>query len=41
MALAFLLLVLFLVVVMIALFVFPPTKWVQWFYSQEDKTDKH
>jgi hypothetical protein len=37
MALAFLLFVLFWVVAMIALFVFPPTKWVQWFYNIDDK----
>jgi Na+-driven multidrug efflux pump len=40
MALAFLLLVLFVVVLMIAFFVFPPTKWLQWFYGQDDKADK-
>lgn len=36
MALAILLFVLFMVVLMIALFVFPPTRWLEWFYSTED-----
>jgi hypothetical protein len=35
MALAILLIVFFLVVAMIALFIFPPTKWVQWFYNTD------
>ena len=39
MALAFLLFVFFVVIAMIALFVFPPTKWVQWFYHTDDKKD--
>jgi hypothetical protein len=37
MALAILLFVFFVVVAMIALFIFPPTKWVQWFYNTDDK----
>jgi hypothetical protein len=37
MALAFLLFVFFIVVVMIAFFIFPPEKWVQWFYTKDDK----
>lgn len=40
MALAFLLLVLFIVVAMITLFIFPPTKWVKWFYSETDNQQK-
>jgi hypothetical protein len=39
MALALLLFVFFVVVAMIALFVFPPTKWVQWFYNTDNKKD--
>ncbi len=39
MALAILLFVFFIVVAMIALFIFPPTKWVQWFYNTDDKKD--
>jgi len=35
MALAILLFVFFIVVVMIAFFVFPPTGWVSWFYHEE------
>ncbi|MEP6963090.1 MAG: hypothetical protein ABI995_13505 [Acidobacteriota bacterium] len=34
MALAFLLIVFFIVIVMIAFFVFPPTKWLEWFHNQ-------
>jgi hypothetical protein len=37
MALAFLIFVLLLVVALIALFIFPPTKWVQWFYKTDNK----
>ena len=40
MALAVLLFVLFIVVLMIAFFVFPPTKWVEWFYNQTKDSDK-
>ena len=39
MALAFLLFVFFIVVALIALFVFPPTKWVKWFYNTDNKND--
>jgi hypothetical protein len=39
MALAFLLFVLFSVVLMIAFFVFPPTKWLEWFYGKDSKKD--
>ncbi|MEI9813905.1 MAG: hypothetical protein WDO18_15240 [Acidobacteriota bacterium] len=38
-ALVILLFVLFIVVVMIAYFIFPPTKWVRWFYNQEGGQD--
>ncbi len=41
MALAFLLVVLFFVVLLIAFFIFPPTKWVRWFYNQEGGQDDH
>ncbi|MEO8097803.1 MAG: hypothetical protein ABI811_08890 [Acidobacteriota bacterium] len=34
MALAFLLVVFFFVILMIAFFVFPPTKWLEWFHNQ-------
>jgi hypothetical protein len=37
MALAILLLVFFVVVVMIAGFVFPPTKWLEWFHGASKK----
>lgn len=37
MALAFLLFVLFVVAMMIAFFIFPPSKWVQWFYGDSKK----
>jgi hypothetical protein len=37
MALVFLLFVLLIVVAMIAFFIFPPTKWVQWFYNQDNE----
>lgn len=40
MALAFLLLVFLVVVGMITLFIFPPTKWVKWFYNQTDNQQK-
>jgi antibiotic biosynthesis monooxygenase (ABM) superfamily enzyme len=40
MALAFLLLVFLVVVALITLFVFPPNKWVQWFYGQDKKADQ-
>jgi hypothetical protein len=36
MALAILLFVLFIVVAMIAFFIFPPTKWVEWFYDNNE-----
>jgi membrane protein YdbS with pleckstrin-like domain len=39
MALAILLFVFFVVVAMITLFIFPPTKWVQWFYKTDNKKD--
>lgn len=39
MALVFLLFVLFAVVIMIVAFVFPPTKWLEWFYGSEKKKD--
>lgn len=41
MALAFLVVVLLFVVALITLFIFPPTKWVRWFYSQEGGQDDH
>ena len=37
MALAVLLFVFFVIIVLIALFIFPPTKWVKWFASQDKK----
>lgn len=37
MALAVLLFVFFVIIVLIGLFVFPPTKWVQWFASGNKK----
>jgi hypothetical protein len=37
MALAFLLFVFFVIIVLIGLFVFPPTKWVEWFASKDKK----
>jgi hypothetical protein len=37
MALAVLLFVFFVIVVLIGLFVFPPTKWVEWFASKDKK----
>ena len=40
MALAFLLVVLFLVILMIAFFVFPPTKWLEWFYNESKDAKK-
>lgn len=39
MALAFLLFVLLAVVLMIAGFVFPPSKWLEWFYGSQKKPD--
>jgi hypothetical protein len=36
MALAILLFVFFIVIVMIAFFVFPPSKWLEWFYNESD-----
>ncbi len=39
MALAFLLFVLFAVVLMIAAFVFPPTKWLEWLHGSDKKKD--
>ncbi len=36
MALVFLLFVFLVVVGMITLFIFPPTKWIKWFYNQAD-----
>lgn len=36
MALAFLVFVLLLVVAMITVFIFPPTRWVEWFYGTND-----
>jgi hypothetical protein len=41
MAFVFLLVVLLFVVLLITLFIFPPTKWVRWFYSQEGGQDDH
>ena len=38
MALAVLLFVFFIIVILIALFIFPPNKWVEWFVKK-DKTD--
>ena len=35
MALAFLLLVFLIVVLAIAAFVFPPSKWLEWFHNQK------
>jgi hypothetical protein len=35
MALVFLLVVFFVIILMIAGFVFPPTKWVEWFYGHK------
>ena len=40
MALFFLLLVFGFVVLLIAAFIFPPTKWVQWMSTKKDKDDK-
>jgi hypothetical protein len=40
MAFVFLLFVLLVVVAMITLFIFPPTKWVKWFYNQTDSEKK-
>jgi hypothetical protein len=37
MALAFLLLVFFVVILAIAAFVFPPSKWLEWFYGKPEK----
>ena len=37
MALAVLLFVFFIIIVLIGLFVFPPTKWVEWFASPTKK----
>jgi hypothetical protein len=37
MALAVLLFVFFVIVVLIALFIFPPTKWVEWFVKKDQK----
>jgi hypothetical protein len=37
MALAVLLFVFFVIIVLIGLFIFPPTKWVQWFASQNKR----
>ena len=37
MALAVLLFVFFVIIVLIGLFVFPPTKWVKWFASDDKK----
>jgi hypothetical protein len=39
MALAFLLVVFFVVVLLIAGFIFPPSKWLQWFYG-DDKRER-
>ena len=40
MALFFLLFVLLVVVLLIAGFVFPPTKWVEWVYKASKKKDR-
>ena len=37
MALVVLLFVFFIIIVLIALFIFPPTKWVKWFAAMEKK----
>jgi hypothetical protein len=37
MALAVLLFFFFVIIVLIGLFIFPPTKWVQWFASQNKR----
>jgi hypothetical protein len=37
MALAVLLFVFFVIVVLIALFIFPPNKWVEWFANKDKK----
>jgi len=37
MALAVLLFVFFIIVVLIALFIFPPNKWVEWFVKNDKK----
>lgn len=37
MALAFLLFVFFVIIVLIGLFIFPPTKWVKWFTDDNKK----
>jgi hypothetical protein len=37
MALAVLLFVFFVIIALIGLFVFPPTKWVEWFGNQNKK----
>jgi hypothetical protein len=37
MALAVLLFVFFVIIVLITLFIFPPTRWVRWFASKDKK----
>ena len=37
MALAVLLFVFFIIVILIALFIFPPNKWVEWFVNRDKK----
>jgi hypothetical protein len=37
MALAVLLFVFFVIIILIALFIFPPTMWVKWFAAQNKK----
>jgi hypothetical protein len=37
MALVALLFVFFFIIVLITLFIFPPTKWVKWFHQQDKK----
>jgi len=37
MALAVLLFVFFIIVILIALFIFPPNKWVEWFVKNDKK----
>ncbi|MFM2125243.1 MAG: hypothetical protein RL328_1694 [Acidobacteriota bacterium] len=37
MALALLLFMFFIAIVMVTLFVFPPSKWLEWFYNNPDE----
>ena len=40
MALAVLLFVFFIIVLLIAFFIFPPNKWVEWFVNKDKKIEK-